>query len=68
METAQIGYLAAEHRIEIHELTLRRASLEAAFMELTQDSIDYQQTEPTKSVTARETAEALSGRDHANDD
>ena len=48
METSQIGYLAAEQRIEIHELSLRRASLEAAFMELTQDSVEYHQVEPPK--------------------
>jgi len=41
METPRIAAIAAEHRIEIHELSLRRASLEDAFMELTQDSRDY---------------------------
>jgi ABC-2 type transport system ATP-binding protein len=46
MEAPQIGYLAAEHHIEIHELARRRASLEAAFMELTEDSVQYQQVEP----------------------
>lgn len=50
MEPSQIGYLATEHRIEIHELALRRASLEAAFMELTQDSVEYQQMKPAATV------------------
>jgi ABC-2 type transport system ATP-binding protein len=44
MEAARIGSLAAQHQIEVHELSTRRASLEAAFMELTQDSMDYQGT------------------------
>lgn len=41
LETPRIAGIAAEHRIEVHELSLRRASLEEAFMELTQDSRDY---------------------------
>ena len=62
MEASQIGFLAAEHHIEIHELSLRRASLEAAFMELTQDSVEYQQVEPPKVAATVETAEVLSGK------
>jgi ABC-2 type transport system ATP-binding protein len=38
---ARIGDLAAEHGLRVHELTPRRASLEAAFMELTRESVDY---------------------------
>ncbi|MDQ2750294.1 MAG: ATP-binding cassette domain-containing protein [Actinomycetota bacterium] len=38
---AQIGDLAAEHGLRVHELTLRQASLEAAFLELTHDSVDF---------------------------
>jgi len=41
METPEVAAIAAEHRIEVHELSLRRASLEEAFMELTRDSRDY---------------------------
>jgi len=37
----RIGDLAAQHGLRVHELTPRRASLEAAFMELTRDSVDY---------------------------
>ncbi len=36
-----VGDLAAQHGLRVHELTPRRASLEAAFMELTRDSVDY---------------------------
>jgi ABC-2 type transport system ATP-binding protein len=61
MEAPQIGYLAAEHRIEIHELSMRRASLEAAFMELTEDSVEYHPLESQATEVAK-TAEALSGK------
>lgn len=44
MEAARIGSLAAEHRIELQELSTRRANLEAAFMELTEGSVEYQAT------------------------
>ena len=37
----QIGDLAAAHGIAIHELTPQRASLEEAFMKLTNDAIEF---------------------------
>jgi ABC-2 type transport system ATP-binding protein len=40
-ECAQVGDIAAAHRITIHELFEDRASLEEAFMELTRDSVEY---------------------------
>ena len=49
----QIGYLAAEHRIEIHELLLRRASLEEAFMELTQESLELRVGMPATPLVVR---------------
>jgi ABC-2 type transport system ATP-binding protein len=39
--TDAIGDIAAANGITIHELTLQQASLEAAFMELTHDSVEY---------------------------
>lgn len=57
-ETPRIASIAAEHRIEIHELSLRRASLEEAFMELTQDSRDYAGEEP---AVATKPAAAFAG-------
>ncbi len=42
MDAARIGELAAMHRVPLHELSPRRASLETAFMELTRDSVEYQ--------------------------
>ena len=42
MEAATIGELAASNRVVLHELSVRRASLEQAFMDLTKDSVEYQ--------------------------
>ena len=41
LAAAQVGDLAFEHLVRLHELTVVRASLEAAFMELTADSVEY---------------------------
>ena len=38
---AQVGDLAFEHLVRLHELTVVGASLEAAFMELTADTVEY---------------------------
>ena len=38
---AQVGDIAFEHGVRLHELTVVRASLETAFMELTADSVEY---------------------------
>lgn len=37
----RIGELAFTHRVRLHELSPQRASLEEAFMELTQESVEY---------------------------
>jgi ABC-2 type transport system ATP-binding protein len=63
MEAADIGRLAAANLIELHELTPRRASLEAAFMELTQESQQYEagvnrpiaRTRPARALAGMET-------------
>lgn len=60
MEAQHIGSLAANHGIEVHELATRRASLEAAFMEMTQDSLDYQGASPDAGAIAQ-TAKVLAG-------
>ena len=39
--TDQVGDIAFEQGIRVHELTMMRASLEEAFMELTGDSVEY---------------------------
>ena len=41
LEPARIGELAAGDRITLHELTIQQASLEEAFMELTEDSVNF---------------------------
>ena len=46
MDAARVGDLAAAHRIALHELTPQRASLEEAFFELTEDSVEYHGGEP----------------------
>ena len=38
---AQVGHLAVEQGVQLNELTVVRASLEEAFMELTADSVEY---------------------------
>ncbi|MEU0369991.1 ATP-binding cassette domain-containing protein [Streptomyces sp. NPDC006283] len=39
--TEQLGELAAEHRIVLHELSSQRASLEEAFMQMTAGAVEY---------------------------
>lgn len=51
VESGWIGRIAAEQGIELHELTPRRASLEAAFMELTGDSVEYRATHASSLTT-----------------
>ena len=41
VDAAAIGDLAARHAIALHELSPQRASLEAAFIKLTHDSVDF---------------------------
>jgi ABC-2 type transport system ATP-binding protein len=44
LTTEQVGEVALEHRILLHELSLQLASLEEAFMELTHDAVEYHGT------------------------
>ncbi|WP_426560173.1 ATP-binding cassette domain-containing protein [Angustibacter sp. McL0619] len=41
LTTDQVGDLAAANALTVHELFAERASLEAAFMEMTADSVEY---------------------------
>ena len=43
IEASQVGDIAASHGIRLHELSPQRASLEAAFMEMTNDCVEYRQ-------------------------
>ncbi|MEY9945961.1 ABC transporter ATP-binding protein [Kitasatospora sp. GAS1066B] len=40
-DPAQLGDLAAAHGVTLHELSLQRASLEEAFMQMTADAVEY---------------------------
>jgi ABC-2 type transport system ATP-binding protein len=39
--TEQVGELAAQHAVTLHELSPQRASLEEAYMELTDEAVEY---------------------------
>src|SRR5487761_326160 len=41
LNAARVGDVAYDAGVRLHELTVVRASLEAAFMELTEDSVEY---------------------------
>jgi ABC-2 type transport system ATP-binding protein len=47
LTAAQVGDLARRDLLTVHELTPVLASLEDAFMELTQDAVDYRSSTPT---------------------
>jgi ABC-2 type transport system ATP-binding protein len=51
--TERVGDLAAANHLTIHELVEERASLEAAFMEMTRDSVDYHAEVPAAAEGAR---------------
>jgi len=51
MSVEQIGDLAFSEGIRLHELTMVRASLEEAFMELTADSVEYRADAPGQQAT-----------------
>jgi len=41
ISATEIGMVACEHRVPLAELTPVKASLEEAFMELTEESVEY---------------------------
>jgi ABC-2 type transport system ATP-binding protein len=47
----QVGDLAAAHQLPLHELTTVQVSLEDAFMSITKDSVEFQQSGTGTSVT-----------------
>ncbi|MET9775567.1 ABC transporter ATP-binding protein [Streptomyces sp. NPDC006367] len=54
----EIGDLAFAHRVPIHELGMRRASLEQAYMELTADSVEYGAPALSQTLTTPSTPKA----------
>jgi len=53
MPAPRIAELAAQAGVAVYELTPQRASLEQAFMELTEDSLEYGQHGPAAAAPAR---------------
>jgi ABC-2 type transport system ATP-binding protein len=51
--TDRVGDLAAANQLTVHELVEERASLEAAFMEMTRDSVDFHAGAPAPEEAAR---------------
>jgi ABC-2 type transport system ATP-binding protein len=52
MTMEQVGDLAFGEGIRLHELTMVKASLEEAFMELTADSVEYHAGVPSAEPTS----------------
>ncbi len=50
LDPAEIGQLAAQAGLAVHELTSRHASLEQAYLEITQDSVEYRAQSAGKEV------------------
>jgi len=50
LEAGEIGRIAHDRDVVLHELTPQRASLEEAFMELTAGAVDYQGRPPLESA------------------
>jgi ABC-2 type transport system ATP-binding protein len=51
LDAPTIADLAAEHAIPVHELTPRHATLEQAYLDLTEASVDYPAGDPTGKET-----------------
>jgi ABC-2 type transport system ATP-binding protein len=58
LTAAEVGQVALDQRVLLHELSTQRASLEEAFMELTRDSVEYS----THYETAAELTQVGPGR------
>jgi ABC-2 type transport system ATP-binding protein len=53
LSTEQIGTIAWQAHLPVFELTAREASLEEAFMQLTEESVDYRSHEPAMAGAVR---------------
>ncbi|HVA61588.1 MAG TPA: ATP-binding cassette domain-containing protein [Mycobacteriales bacterium] len=54
LDCAGVGDIAARNGLTVHELLLQEASLEAAFMELTQDAVDFHAGAPAGAPVGQE--------------
>lgn len=61
MQPEAIGELAALHGVVLHELSVQAASLEDAFMALTQESVDYRAAGRTRSVRSGVLSQRVEG-------
>ncbi|MDP9221262.1 MAG: ABC transporter ATP-binding protein, partial [Actinomycetota bacterium] len=59
LDRPQIGDLAARHGIAVHELTPHTASLEAAYMALTHDHVDFHADPVRAHIASMTTATGL---------
>jgi len=57
----QIGDIAFDNRVRVHKLSMREASLEEAFMELTRDAVEYHATTAEERTAERQSAAAATG-------
>jgi ABC-2 type transport system ATP-binding protein len=65
VSTDQVGEAAAAQGIVLHELTLQRGSLEAAFMQMTGHSVEYHAQDEIAAVTNVNVAPPVSGAEVA---
>jgi ABC-2 type transport system ATP-binding protein len=65
LDAEQIGDLAFEHEIKLHELTPVNASLEQAFMDLTAASVDFRAGLPGGEDHGQEMGRGIRTADHA---
>ncbi|MGF7236819.1 MAG: ABC transporter ATP-binding protein [Frankia sp.] len=61
LSAEQIGDVAWEHRLRIHELATQSASLEEAFMEMTRDAVEYHAQTGTETEIAAHAEPVTSG-------
>jgi ABC-2 type transport system ATP-binding protein len=52
LDLTQVGDLAFDNGVRIHELSPLQASLEQAFMELTKDSVEFHATVPAAQLAS----------------
>src|SRR3954463_14159513 len=53
IDAEQVGEIACAHGVPLHELSPRNASLEEAYMSLTQDAVEYRSDTTTAPVAAK---------------
>jgi ABC-2 type transport system ATP-binding protein len=67
LTAAQVGDIAFEHGVRLHELTVVRASLEEAFMELTADSVEFRADPNPQAPQAPQALEAPKAHQYSSE-